>query len=97
MNFSPARNIARWMEKEEENAANRATSTYWTESYSSWFFGLVFFARFLSLLNFMCLTFSINVNEVKLCIYNHTCDHLFVLFCNLEKKILLIMQLFLTI
>lgn len=29
--------------KEEEENANGATSTYWTESYSSWFFGLVFF------------------------------------------------------
>lgn len=42
-------------------AANGATSTYWTESYTSWFFGLVFFvlssARFLPLLNFMCLAF----------------------------------------
>jgi hypothetical protein len=34
------------------------------------------------LLNFMCLTLSINVNEVKFRIYNHTCDHLFVLFWN---------------
>jgi hypothetical protein len=56
MNFSPARSNARWTREEEENA-NGATSTYWTESYSSWFFGLVFFARFLSAIEFYVFDF----------------------------------------
>lgn len=64
-------------------------------------FGLVFFfaARFLSLLNFMCLAFSINVNEVKLCIYNIS-NRIPVTIClccfaiSKEFFFLLIMQLF---